>query len=58
MSEAEFLALIKGMTEAEQAELLDFMEFLLKCRDEGRTITRQEARKMGEAARDRIASQQ
>lgn len=58
MSEAEFLALIKGMTEAEQNELMDFIQFLLKCQDEGRTVTKQEALEMGKAARARIASQQ
>ena len=29
MSEAEFLTLINGMTETEQAELMNFINFLL-----------------------------
>ena len=58
MTEAEFISLIKGMTAAEKAELLIFIEFLLECQDAGRTITYQEAYEWGVAARARIASQQ
>ena len=58
MSEAEFLTLINGMTETEQAELMNFIDFLLKCQEERRTVTDQEAREMGIAAKNRISNQQ
>ena len=58
MNEAKFLALIKDMTNAELAEMQIFIEYLLKCQEEGHIVTDQEVQEMAAAARARIASQQ
>lgn len=58
MSEAEFLSLIKNMTDAEKAEMIIFIKYLLKCQEEGRDVTDQEVQEMAAAARARITSQQ
>ena len=58
MTEAEFINLIKDMTEEEKAEFLNFLQILHSREEEGRPVTAQEAYKMGVETKRRIASQQ
>lgn len=58
MTEAEFINLIKDMTEAEQAELLNFLQLLNNRQEEGRPVTSKEAYEMGVETKRRITSQQ
>lgn len=54
MMEKKFISLIKSMTEEEQQEMLQFIEYLHKRREEGNELTEREAFEMGVAARKRL----
>ena len=58
MTEVKARDLVAQLSEAEKRELLEFIHFLIKCREEGRTVSSQEVQEMAAAARNRIASQQ
>lgn len=54
MMEEKFLSLVERMTEEEQQEMLKFIEYLLKCQEEGHVVTSEEAYEMGREARKRL----